>query len=192
MSFFFGFRRPKGGSTLRHCTCSAEVNSACAKVLRPRRKTLVRRRRAAGQKAGLPVLLPLLLLSKSNPLRWASIWFWVQTWKCGVYSVAMLQLVASDISLATSFFISWQSSSRAHSAASRFQITTAALGCDLVLGANSEVLASILLRCSKNRQAPSGACQFLPIHASRAPAAQPAHSLEWRGSRSACDRSIRR
>ena len=75
--FLFGFRRPKGGSTLRHCTCSAEVNSACAKVLRPRRKTLVRRRRAAGQKAGLPVLLPLLLLSKSNPLRWASIWFWV-------------------------------------------------------------------------------------------------------------------
>ena len=32
-----------------------------------------------------------------------------------------LQLVASDISLATSFFISLQSSSRAHSAAPRFQ-----------------------------------------------------------------------
>ena len=26
-------------------------------------------------------LTPLLLLSKSNPLRWASIWVWVQTWK---------------------------------------------------------------------------------------------------------------
>ena len=52
----------------------------------------------------------------------------------GIYSVAMFQLVASDISLATSFFISLQSSSRAHSAAPRFQITTAALGCDLVLG----------------------------------------------------------
>ena len=26
-------------------------------------------------------LTPLLLLSKSNPLRWASIWFWVQAWK---------------------------------------------------------------------------------------------------------------
>ena len=26
-------------------------------------------------------LTPLLLLSKSNPLHWASIWFWVQTWK---------------------------------------------------------------------------------------------------------------
>ena len=33
-------------------------------------------------------LTPLLLLSKSNPLRWASIWFWVQTWKCGVYVLA--------------------------------------------------------------------------------------------------------
>ena len=80
-------------------------------------KTLVRRKGAAGQKAGLPVLqllsrslkisiltalctseqsplcsdvflcpwqkrrhppAPLLLLSKSNPLRWASIWYWVQ------------------------------------------------------------------------------------------------------------------
>ena len=27
--------------------------------------------------------MPLLLLSKSNPLRWASIWFWVQTWILG-------------------------------------------------------------------------------------------------------------
>ena len=33
-------------------------------------------------------LTPRLLLSKSNPLRWASIWFWVQTWKCGVYDLA--------------------------------------------------------------------------------------------------------
>ena len=24
---------------------------------------------------------PLLLLSKSNPLRWASIWFWAETWR---------------------------------------------------------------------------------------------------------------
>ena len=38
------------------------------------------------------------------------------------------QLVASDISLATSFFISWQSSSRAHSAAPRFQTEPASLG----------------------------------------------------------------
>ena len=46
----------------------------------------------------------------------------------------MAKKTSSARSLATSFFISWQSSSRAHSAASRFQITTAALGCDLVLG----------------------------------------------------------
>ena len=38
------------------------------------------------------------------------------------------QLVTSDISLATSFFISLQSSSRAHSAAPRFQPRPAALG----------------------------------------------------------------
>ena len=54
-------------------------------------------------------LTPLLLLSKSNPLRWASIWFWVQAWK---------------------------------------------------------LLASILLRYSKNRQAPLAACRFWFIHAS--------------------------
>ena len=41
-------------------------------------------------------LTPLLLLSKSNPLRWASIWFWVQNWKCGVYSVAMLHVAAKS------------------------------------------------------------------------------------------------
>ena len=41
------------------------------------------------------------------------------------------QLVASDISLVTSFFISLQSSSRAHSAAPRFQIEPASLGYDL-------------------------------------------------------------
>ena len=38
------------------------------------------------------------------------------------------QLVASDISLVTSFFISLQSSSRAHSAAPRFQTEPASLG----------------------------------------------------------------
>ena len=38
------------------------------------------------------------------------------------------QLVASDISLATSFFILLQSSSRAHSAAPRFQTEPASLG----------------------------------------------------------------
>ena len=44
---------------------------------------------------------------------------------CGFKSHRPHQLVASDISLATSFFISLQSSSRAHSAAPRFQTATA-------------------------------------------------------------------
>ncbi|WP_283115218.1 hypothetical protein, partial [Intestinimonas timonensis] len=42
----------------------------------------------------------------------------------GIYSVAMFQLVASDISLATSFFISLQNSSYAHSAAPHSQVET--------------------------------------------------------------------
>ena len=42
------------------------------------------------------------------------------------------QLVASDISLATSFFISLQSASRAHSAAPRFQTEPASLSFGLV------------------------------------------------------------
>lgn len=54
----------------------------------------------------------------------------------GIYSVAMFQLVASAISLATSFFILFQNLSRAHSVAPRFQIEPASLGFDLVLGAN--------------------------------------------------------
>ena len=33
LSFCFGFRRPPGGSTLRNCTCSGQVNCPCAKVL---------------------------------------------------------------------------------------------------------------------------------------------------------------
>ena len=50
MSFCFGFRPPEAASTLRYFKCSAEVNSACAEVLPS--KTLVRRKGAAGQKAG--------------------------------------------------------------------------------------------------------------------------------------------
>ena len=47
---------------------------------------------------------------------------------CGFESHHRHQLVASDISLATSFFISLQSSSRAHSAAPRFQTGPAVAG----------------------------------------------------------------
>ena len=46
-------------------------------------------------------------------------------------SLLLRQLVASGISLATSFFIALQSSSRAHSAAPRFQTEPASLGFDL-------------------------------------------------------------
>lgn len=31
----------------------------------------------------------LLLLSKSQPLCWVVIWFWVQTWSLGIYTVAI-------------------------------------------------------------------------------------------------------
>ena len=64
---------------------------------------------------------------------------------CSIYTVSIFQLVASAISLATSFFISLQSSSYAHSAAPRFQIEPAALGFDLVLGTNLKTLSCILL-----------------------------------------------
>ena len=47
---------------------------------------------------------------------------------CGFESHHRHQLVASDISLATSFFILLQSSSRAHSAAPRFQTEPAIAG----------------------------------------------------------------
>ena len=59
---------------------------------------------------------PSLLLSKSKPLRWVSI-------LCAALRAAFLYV--SAISLATSFFIPLQSSSRAHSAAPRFQTATA-------------------------------------------------------------------
>lgn len=49
-----------------------------------------------------------------------------------IYSVSVLQLVASDISLATSFSISQQNSLRAHSAVPRFQTESAVQGFDLV------------------------------------------------------------
>ncbi len=45
---------------------------------------------------------PLLLLSKSNPLRWASIWFWAETWRhwhlycCDVPRRSKLRIACSD------------------------------------------------------------------------------------------------
>ena len=52
---------------------------------------------------------------------------------------------ASFVSLAPTFL---QKSERAHAAAPPFQIKPAALGFDLVSGANPEVMASTLLRYS--------------------------------------------
>ena len=63
MSFCFGFRRPKGGSTLR------DLNAQGGKAALPPRfspavKTLVRRTRAAAQKGRWVVLLYLFEISK--------------------------------------------------------------------------------------------------------------------------------
>ena len=58
-------------------------------------------------------------------LRWLAVLFYARV--C-IFFINTRQLVASVISLATSFFLSGQNSSRAHSAASRFQPRPAALG----------------------------------------------------------------
>ena len=136
---------------------------------------------------------PLLLLSKSQPLTLGCDLVLGKNLKAGA-SILLRCSTSEQSPLCSDVFLClWQK--RRHPPAPLLLLSKSqplTLGCDLVLGKNLKAGASILLRCSKNRQAPSGACQFLPIHASRAPAAQPAHSLEWRGSRSACDRSIRR
>ena len=70
---------------------------------------------------------------------------------CGFDSRLAHQLVASGISLATSFFISLQSSSRAHSAAPRFRTRPAVAG--LRFGA---ALWTVVFRfCPKYRFCPS-------------------------------------
>ena len=45
----------------------------------------------------------LFFLSKSNPLRWASIWFWGQASCAGIYTVTLLHVGASFVSLAPIF-----------------------------------------------------------------------------------------
>ena len=73
-------------------------------------------------------LMPLLLLSKSQPL----------TLGCDLVSGANLKTAASIL-------LQYSSSSYAHSAAPRFQIEPAALGFDLVLGTNLKTLSCIPL-----------------------------------------------
>ena len=63
-----------------------------------------------------------------------------------IHSVAMCHVGASFVSLALTFF---QKSERTHAAAPPFQIEPATLGFDLVLGANLEPTASIMLQLFK-------------------------------------------
>lgn len=49
--------------------------------------------------------MPLLLLSKSNPFRWASIWFWFELGNCGIYTVAMFHVGASYVLLVPILYI---------------------------------------------------------------------------------------
>ena len=97
-------------------------------------------------------LILLLLASKSNPLRWASIWFRVQAWElehlscCDVPHRGKLCIACSD------FF---QKPERAHAAAPPFQITTACAGLRFGFGnVCRKATAFILLRCSRSLQAP--------------------------------------
>ena len=146
--------------------------------------------------------MPLLLLSKLQPLRWVAIWFRVLHWKrqhlyrfdvtaqkfpppfrfrlaaktalwweflrfrpgfasldsgprkTGIRVIARIffvntrQLVASVISLATSFYVSHKSSSRAHSAAPRFKIATISLGCDFVFPMAKAILSFEIVTAS--------------------------------------------
>ena len=136
VAFSFGFRsrwslHPSVIEMLGRSEFALRQGFACG-------KTLVRRKGAAGQKAGW-------MLLKKNCKRPERIWI-----------VTPCQLVASVISLAMSFFLPGQSSSRAHSAASRFQSATACAG--LRFGAAARQFCfirekiSILTALSKSEQ----------------------------------------
>ena len=72
---------------------------------------------------------------------------------CGFESLQAHHVVADFISFATTFY--FKKSSLIHSVAPLSQITTAALGFDLVLGADLKPATSILLRCYKNPECAS-------------------------------------
>ena len=67
---------------------------------------------------------------------------------CRFKSCRAHQLVASVISLATSFYVSHKSSSRAHSAAPRFKIATISLGCDFVFPMAKAILSFEIVTAS--------------------------------------------
>ena len=73
--------------------------------------------------------MPLLLLSKSQPLRWVVIWFGQILW---ITASILFGLRMSEQALYRLLRLFLQKSERTHAAAPPFQITTAALGCDLV------------------------------------------------------------
>ena len=67
---------------------------------------------------------------------------------CRFKSCRAHQLVASVISLATSFYVSHKSSSRAHSAAPRFKIATISLGCEFVFPMAKAILSFKIVTAS--------------------------------------------
>ena len=70
-----------------------------------------------------------------------------------IYSVWITHVVADCVSFATTFY---KKSSLIHSVAPPFQIEPAALGFDLVLGADLNAIASILFHCSTPEHSCSG------------------------------------
>ena len=107
--------------------------------------------------------MPLLLLSNRDSLRWIRGWFWVQTRKlvprkCSPFPRRRgLRIVRDDFYLKKSSLI--------HSVAPPFQIEPAALGFDLVLGADLKAGASKLFALSTSEQSPlcSGVLLFLHL-----------------------------
>ena len=73
----------------------------------------------------------------------------------GIYTVAMLYVVADGIPFTTTFSFSEQTSSLTHSAAFPFQPRSALLDSRLVLGEDMEATASIVLQCYKHPECAS-------------------------------------
>ena len=72
---------------------------------------------------------------------------------CGFESLQAHHVVADCISFATTFSFSKQTSSLTHSVAPPLQIATAALGCNLVLGATLEATVFAQFRCCRKKYA---------------------------------------
>ena len=77
--------------------------------------------------------MPLLLLSKSQPLRWVVIWFGCEPEGGSIYTVAMFHVGAKFALLRRLFMPMAKKPSSARSLAPPLQTAPASLGCDLVL-----------------------------------------------------------